>query len=257
MTSHLFLFCSFICFSLQCTLAKRVAWIQAFVCFIDTLWLLCETRYVVCSWNVSSGPSIVFWDRINFFNNCIKFSWKPGPVSFLQVKTFSRCGGLWHNNRGYSHTYIVILCERDGFQNWFFTAILNVWRYKDEILVVSLLPYCTVNEFDSFMLKSPITMGDLFLCPNAGSQNWLGGGLYMECTTPVSSTVMSSTFSFSQTEMLFTFRPSLIKTELPCVLCGHSATSTIPGILGLAWHIEMVDTRDGLANVILYIFLLL
>ena len=35
--------------------------------------------------------------------------------------------------------------------------------------------------------------------------------------------------------MLFIFRPSLTKTELPCLLCGRSATSVIPGIFGLAW----------------------
>ena len=66
-----------------------------------------------------------------------------------------------------------------------------------------------------------------------------GGGLYMECTiTPDSSTVMSSTFPSSQTEMLFTFRPSLINTGLPCLLCGRSATSAIPGIIGFAWSLD-------------------
>ena len=45
------------------------------------------------------------------------------------------------------------------------------------------------------------------------------------------------TFSSSHTEMLFTFRPSLTKTELPCLLCGGSATSIIPGIFGLAWSL--------------------
>ena len=37
--------------------------------------------------------------------------------------------------------------------------------------------------------------------------------------------------------MLFTFRPSLTKTELPCLLCGRSATSVIPGIYDLAWSL--------------------
>ena len=57
------------------------------------------------------------------------------------------------------------------------------------------------------------------------------------------STVMSSTFPSSQTEMLFTFRPSLINTELPCLLCGRSATSAIPGILGLAWSLDFLETE--------------
>ena len=51
--------------------------------------------------------------------------------------------------------------------------------------------------------------------------------------------LINSTFSSSQTEMLFTIRPSLIKTELPCLLCGCSAASAIPGILGLAWSLNM------------------
>ena len=60
----------------------------------------------------------------------------------------------------------------------------------------------------------------------------------MECTTtPGSSTVMNSTFYSSHTEMLFTFRQSLTKTELPCLLCGRSVTSVIPGIVGLAWSL--------------------
>ena len=37
--------------------------------------------------------------------------------------------------------------------------------------------------------------------------------------------------------LLFTFRPSLTKTELPCLLCGCSATSVIPGIFGLSWSL--------------------
>ena len=74
------------------------------------------------------------------------------------------------------------------------------------------------------------------LCPSVGSRNDSGGGLYRECTTtPGSSTVMNSTFSSSHTEMLFTFRPSLTNTKLPCLLCGRSATSVIPEIFGLAW----------------------
>ena len=37
--------------------------------------------------------------------------------------------------------------------------------------------------------------------------------------------------------MLFTFWPSLTKTEQPCLLYGRSATSVIPGIFGLAWSL--------------------
>ena len=48
---------------------------------------------------------------------------------------------------------------------------------------------------------------------------------------------MNSTWSYSHTEMLFTFRPSLTKTEIPCLLCGCSATSVMPGIFGLAWSL--------------------
>ena len=64
---------------------------------------------------------------------------------------------------------------------------------------------------------------------------WFIQGVYND--TGKLSTIMNSTFSSSHTEMLFTFRPSLTKTELPCLLCGHSATSVIPGILGLAWSL--------------------
>ena len=55
-----------------------------------------------------------------------------------------------------------------------------------------------------------------------------------ECTTtPGSSIVMNSTLSSLQTQMLLTFRPSRTKTVLLCLLCGHSATSAIPGMIGL------------------------
>ena len=37
--------------------------------------------------------------------------------------------------------------------------------------------------------------------------------------------------------MLFIFRPSLTKTELPCLLCGCSVISVISGIFGLAWSL--------------------
>ena len=89
-----------------------------------------------------------------------------------------------------------------------------------------------------WLLKSPITMWGLILCPSGEIRYGSGGGLYRECTTtPGSYTVMNSTFSSSHTEMLFTFRPSLTKTELPWLLCGRSATSVIPGIFGLAWSL--------------------
>ena len=59
--------------------------------------------------------------------------------------------------------------------------------------------------------------------------NGSGGGFYRECTTtPGSSTVMNSTFSSLHTEILFTFRPSLTKTELPCLLCERLPTNIIP-----------------------------
>ena len=78
--------------------------------------------------------------------------------------------------------------------------------------------------------------------------------------TSGSPTVMNSTLSSSQTEMLLTFRPSLTKTELPCLLCGRSATSVIPGMLGLArslalcvswrhrqWQCLFLHNSDGMA----------
>ena len=59
------------------------------------------------------------------------------------------------------------------------------------------------------ILYYDVRLGSLSQCRESDS----GGGLYMECTTTLgSSAVISSTFSSSQTEMLFTFRPSLIKT---------------------------------------------
>ena len=57
---------------------------------------------------------------------------------------------------------------------------------------------------------------------------------YRECTTtPGSSTVMNATFSSSHTEMLFTFRPSLTKTELPCLLYGLASYQESLALLGL------------------------
>ena len=63
---------------------------------------------------------------------------------------------------------------------------------------------------------------------------WFVQGVYNDTG---SSSVMNLTLSSSHTEMLFTFRPSLTKTELPCLVCGRSATSVIPGIFGLAWSL--------------------
>ena len=76
-------------------------------------------------------------------------------------------------------------------------------------------------------------------------RNGSGGGLYRECTTPGSSTVINSTFSSSHTEMLFTFRPCLRKTEIPCLLCGRSATSVKPGIFGLWLGVFLGDIDSG------------
>ena len=91
-----------------------------------------------------------------------------------------------------------------------------------------------------WLLKSPITICGMFLLPSGGSRNCSAGGLYTECSiTPGSSTVINSTLSSSQTEMLLTFRPSLTKTELPCLLCGRSATIAIPGIIGIAWSLAL------------------
>ena len=45
---------------------------------------------------------------------------------------------------------------------------------------------------------------------------------------------MNSTLSSLQTEMMLNFTPFLTKTELPCLLCGRSTTSVIPGMPGLA-----------------------
>ena len=53
-----------------------------------------------------------------------------------------------------------------------------------------------------WLLKSPITMRGLILCPSGGSRNGSGGGLYSECTTPENSTIMNSTFSSSHTDHL-------------------------------------------------------
>ena len=60
---------------------------------------------------------------------------------------------------------------------------------------------------------------------------WFVQGVYNDTGKLHSNEV---TFSSSHTEMLFTFRLSLTKAELPCLLCGRLATSVIPGIFGLA-----------------------
>ena len=74
----------------------------------------------------------------------------------------------------------------------------------------------------------------MFLLPSEGSRNCSAGGLYTECTTtPGSSTVMNATLSSSQTEMLLIFRPSLTKTELPCLLCGRPTTRPYQECLAL------------------------
>ena len=74
----------------------------------------------------------------------------------------------------------------------------------------------------------------------------------MECTTtPGSSTVMSSTFSSLQTEILFIFRPSPIKTELPCLLYGNVAPKFVPTLppRGLS-HLSMMGVSSrGMSDV--------
>ena len=165
---------------------------------------------------------------------------------------------------------MVVLCAGDWTQNRLLTHIRNVWRYKDEVRVVSLLPYCTVDWFRQFRVVDE--WQSVWICPlfdrfsvaiRCGSiprgycgcwnlllrcEAWffvpvegLGMVQVVVCTGSVQrqreAPVMNSTFSSSHTEMLFTVRPSLTKTELPCLLCGRSTTSVIPGIFGLAWSL--------------------
>ena len=163
----------------------------------------------------------------------------------------------------------------DWIENRLLTHIWNVWRCKYEVWVYPFFHIALLNDFGSFalcmcesliqfdsahsstaspslsvevypqsvlwLLKSPIIIWGMFLFPSGGSMNYSAGGLYTECTiTPGSSTVMHSTLSSSQTEILLTFRPSLTKkTELPCLLCGRSATSAMLGMLGLAWSLAL------------------
>ena len=193
---------------------------------------------------------------------------------FSSVFSFGAWGDLAQTyNRVYTHTYRAMLCARDGMgSRTDFSHISEM--FEDTKMISGLDPFfhiALLNDFDNFalcmsdrlfesthcstdspslfvvvyaqsvrrLLKSPITMWSLFLCPNAGSRNGSGDGLYMECTTTSgSSTVMRSTFPSSQTNMLFTFSPCLIKTKLPCLLCGRSATSAIPGIIGLVWYLD-------------------
>ena len=65
--------------------------------------------------------------------------------------------------------------------------------------------------------------------------------LYTECTT---TTVMNSRLSSSQAEMGLTFRQSLRNTELPCLLCGYSVSSVIPGMFGLARFLALCCFGD-------------
>ena len=235
----------------------------------DLVCSLSDTPLVCVFWTTHVQDLLFsrsFWDRFSFFDGFIKIRWEIVPFIFPQIK--AEWCRLWHNNWVVSHADRAVLCAGDWIQNRLLTHIRNVWRYKDEVRVVCLLPYW--NDFGSFalwmsdnlfesahcstassspsvvvypqrvlwLLKSPITMWGLILCPSGGSRNGSGGGLCMECTTtPGSSTVRNSTFSSSHTEMLFTFRPSLTKTELPCLLCGRSATSVIPAIFGLTWSL--------------------
>ena len=75
----------------------------------------------------------------------------------------------------------------------------------------------------------------MFLLPCGGSIICSAGGLYTESTTTLgSSTVMNSTLFSSQTEMLYNLQTISNKREYPCLLCGCSATSTMPGMTGLA-----------------------
>ena len=172
----------------------------------------------------------------------------PSQLAFLQLKRLLDVVACDTITR-FTVTYIGQCCVRGmGSRTEFLTHIRDVWRYKYAIRAVSFfnIAHCSIDSPSLFvvvypqsvlwLLKSPMTMWGLFLCHNAGSWNGSGGGLYMKCTTtPGSSTVMSSTFPSSYTEMLFIFRSSLIKTELPCLLC---ATSVIPRILGLAWSLD-------------------
>ena len=267
--------------SLHGSFGKRVAWVLFLVCFIYSLWLFRETRYVVCPtppWYVPSGhytyktyeSIVVFWDRFNFFDGFIKIRWEIVPFRFPQVKASSEWSRLWHNNWVDSHTGrcgVREIWSRTDFSHiskmfedinrwgpgcipssilhcWMISAVSR-WGWVTICLNLTIarpLPrryplWCIPRGYCgcwNLLLRYEAW----FFCPSGGSRNGSGGGLYRECTTtPGSSTVMNSTFSSSHTEMLFTFRPSLTKTELPCLLCGHSATSVIPGIFGLAWSL--------------------
>ena len=120
--------------------------------FIEALELLGEDQQCTLSWNVSSEPSVVFWNDNNFFDGCIKLSGNPVPVSFLQINTSSGCGGLWHNNRVYSNTDRTMLCARDGIQNRFLTHILNVYDTKMRSGLYSFFHTALLNHFGSFGL---------------------------------------------------------------------------------------------------------
>ena len=147
------------------------------------------------------------------------------PFSFPQVKASYEWGRLWPNNWVDSHTDRAVLCAGDWIQN----RLLNISEmFEDTKMRSGLYPFfhiALLNYFGSFalwmsdtlfesahcstaspslsvvvypqrvlwLLKSPITMCGLILCPSGGSRNGSGGGLYRECTTtPGSSTVMNS-----------------------------------------------------------------
>ena len=159
---------------------------------------------------------------------------------------------MWHNNWVDSHTDRAVLCAGDSIQNRltkmrsglypiFHIALLNdfssfaLWMSDNlfESVRFSVAIRCGVSPEGTVAVEIfnyDVRLDSLF--------QWRELERFRECTTtPGSSTVMNSTFSSSHTETLFTFRPSLTKSELPCLLCGRSATSVIPGIFGLAWSL--------------------
>ena len=141
----------------------------------------------------------------------------------------------------YPFFHIAQLNDVGSFVLWISDNLFESAQCSTASPLVSVMVY---PQRVLWLLKSPITMWGLILCLSGGSRNGSGGGLYRTCTTtPGSSTVMNSTFSSSHTEMLFTFRTSLTKTELPCLLCGRSAASVIPGIFCLAWSLARCVSR--------------
>ena len=95
-------------------------------------------------------------------------------------------------SRLYPFFHIALLNDLGSFALWMSDNLFEPAHCSTASPSLSVVVY---PQRVLWLLKSPITMWGLILCPSGGSRNGSCRGLYMECTTPGSSIVINSTFS--------------------------------------------------------------